>query len=154
MGNLGLPDPRVTDFLLFLSLSSFPASFAFHSRSCLFFSLSLSLLSPYLVTVYTSFVTSIVMSLFCFLSLFFRKSFLTFVFLCNVDLNATFQREIPRQQRKTFHFEWFSSTDASLSLFTRKRKLFFIGFFVNNYNAPRTSRSSLRTHFVFTELQL
>lgn len=136
MGNPGLPDPRSYWFLSLFTSFFFLCFFRPLVYSILCLSLSLSLVSPYLVTVYYSFVTRIVMSLFCSLSLshFFSSANLllpTSIFLHNVDLNAMFKGKFRGNGGKHFIPSGFLLR-MLLSLLERKCKPFFTVFFVNN----------------------
>lgn len=79
---------------------------------------SISFLSSYLVAVHASFVTRAPASP-SFFSLsplsFLRQSLLPFLCARNARSKRYFRRKIPRQQRETFHFEWFLPTGASYS---------------------------------------
>lgn len=167
MGNPGLPD--LEGLLISLSLYLFPLSRLLCSFRLLFhpiLPISLSLLSPCLVTVYASFVTRIVMSLFCFIYLSLSlspsaKSSLISIFLRNVDLNATFKGKfssIREEENISFWVDFclsFSPTNAS-SLCSHENASslysFLYGVFSWTTKMSVEHRDLVCVHFVFTTI--
>lgn len=147
MGNLGLPDPGVTDLSVSISLFLVTSSLLVH---CSFSFRPLPSLSLDLVFC-ISFIPLILLSCplrapfvtHCYVVLLFSFSFcqssFISVLLSIVDLNDIFGRKFRSNREKHFTLSGFLLR-ALLSLFARTRAVlpFFIGLFVNNCDARRT----------------